>query len=168
MQKGFTIVEILIVIVVIGILASIGLVSYNGYQNRANDTAVLADLDSIAGQLESYRTSMTNDNTAHEFPRTKAILDTLDIKASKKSYDVGINYNMIYCITNSGADAYQGFELIARSKSGKIYTMTEDGLEDNTLTVSDMTSTLCTTLGMGLVSNGMYNPDTWQTWVQTS
>jgi prepilin-type N-terminal cleavage/methylation domain-containing protein len=168
MQKGFTIVEILIVIVVIGILASIGLVSYNGYQNRANDTAVLADLDSIAGQLESYRTSITNDNTAHEFPRTKEILETLDIKAAKKSYDVSINYNMTYCIANSGANAYQAFELIARSKSGKIYTMTEDGLKDNTLTVGDMTSTLCTTLGMGLVSNGMYNPDTWQTWVQTS
>ena len=34
-QKGFTIVELLIVIVVIGILAAITVVAYNGIQERA-------------------------------------------------------------------------------------------------------------------------------------
>jgi general secretion pathway protein G len=38
-QTGFTIVELLIVIVVIGILAAITLVAYNGLQDRANDSA---------------------------------------------------------------------------------------------------------------------------------
>lgn len=38
-QQGFTIVELLIVIVVIGILASITVVAYNGVQNRAKATA---------------------------------------------------------------------------------------------------------------------------------
>lgn len=37
---GFTIVELLIVIVVIGILAAISVVAYNGIQNRANDTSI--------------------------------------------------------------------------------------------------------------------------------
>ena len=40
--SGFTIVELLIVIVVIGILAAITIVAYNGVQNRARATA-LAD-----------------------------------------------------------------------------------------------------------------------------
>lgn len=38
MQRGFTIVELLIVIVIIGILAAITVVAYNGIQNRANNT----------------------------------------------------------------------------------------------------------------------------------
>lgn len=38
-NAGFTIVELLIVIVVIGILAAITIVSFNGVQNRAKDTA---------------------------------------------------------------------------------------------------------------------------------
>lgn len=45
-QKGFTIVELLVVIVVIGILAAITIVSFNGIQTRANnaktETAVAA------------------------------------------------------------------------------------------------------------------------------
>lgn len=47
-QSGFTIVELLIVIVVIGILAAITIVAYNGIQARASD----ARMKSIAGQLE--------------------------------------------------------------------------------------------------------------------
>ena len=38
-QQGFTIVELLIVIVVIGILAAITIVAYSGIQQRANNTA---------------------------------------------------------------------------------------------------------------------------------
>jgi len=38
--RGFTIVELLIVIVIIGILAAITIVAYNGIQQRARDTSV--------------------------------------------------------------------------------------------------------------------------------
>jgi prepilin-type N-terminal cleavage/methylation domain-containing protein len=43
-QKGFTIVELLIVIVVIGILAAITIVAYNGVQQRATASATQSDL----------------------------------------------------------------------------------------------------------------------------
>lgn len=38
--SGFTIVELLIVVVVIAILAAITIVAYNGIQNRVHDTAI--------------------------------------------------------------------------------------------------------------------------------
>ncbi len=53
-QKGFTIVELLIVIVVIGILASITIVSYNGVQARAKDSRRLNDTQVIVGALQLY------------------------------------------------------------------------------------------------------------------
>lgn len=55
-KSGFTIVELLIVIVVIGILALIIIVSYNGTQNRANDSRRLSDMQSIRQSLEAYKT----------------------------------------------------------------------------------------------------------------
>ncbi|MDB5165290.1 MAG: gspG [Candidatus Saccharibacteria bacterium] len=54
-QSGFTIVELLIVIVVIGILAAIVIVAYNGIQGRARDSRRTNDAASIIKALELYR-----------------------------------------------------------------------------------------------------------------
>lgn len=53
-QPGFTIVELLIVIVVIGILAAITIVAYNGVQQRARDTARQSGISNLTKALEIY------------------------------------------------------------------------------------------------------------------
>jgi prepilin-type N-terminal cleavage/methylation domain-containing protein len=53
-QAGFTIVELLIVIVVIGILAALVLNTFQGVQARARDTERRTDINAIATQLEVY------------------------------------------------------------------------------------------------------------------
>ena len=55
--SGCTIVELLIVIVVIGILAAITIVAYNGIQKRATETVLKSDLGQAARQLEVARTT---------------------------------------------------------------------------------------------------------------
>lgn len=52
--RGFTIVELLIVIVVLGILAAITIVAYNGIQQRARDTTRKSDIATITKALEYY------------------------------------------------------------------------------------------------------------------
>lgn len=54
MKRGFTIVELLIVIVVIAILASISVVAYNGIQTRAKDSARSQDIKTIVQALEMH------------------------------------------------------------------------------------------------------------------
>lgn len=53
-QRGFTIVELLIVIVVIGILAAITIVAYNGVQESARDARRKSDLDQISQLIQLY------------------------------------------------------------------------------------------------------------------
>jgi prepilin-type N-terminal cleavage/methylation domain-containing protein len=48
LTRGFTIVELLIVIVVIGILAAITIVAYNGIQKRAVTATLISDLENSA------------------------------------------------------------------------------------------------------------------------
>jgi prepilin-type N-terminal cleavage/methylation domain-containing protein len=52
--RGFTIVELLIVIVVIGILAAITIVAYNGVQKRALNTSRLTEVEAWQKQLLLY------------------------------------------------------------------------------------------------------------------
>ena len=53
--RGFTIVELIIVIVVIAILATITIVAYNGVQERASEAALQSDLDSGMSHLATAR-----------------------------------------------------------------------------------------------------------------
>lgn len=53
-NRGFTIVELLIVIVVIGILAALVIVTYNGIQQKARDTERKTDINAVASHLEAY------------------------------------------------------------------------------------------------------------------
>ena len=53
-SRGFTIVELLIVIVVIGILAAITIVAYNGVQQRARATQYQSDANLLDTKAEAY------------------------------------------------------------------------------------------------------------------
>jgi prepilin-type N-terminal cleavage/methylation domain-containing protein len=56
-QSGFTIVELLIVIVVIGILAAITIVAYNGIQQRADNTKRVAAAKEWQKRIIAYASS---------------------------------------------------------------------------------------------------------------
>jgi prepilin-type N-terminal cleavage/methylation domain-containing protein len=51
---GFTIVELLIVIVVIAILAALSVVAYNGVQARANDSRIVSNANRIEKAIKMY------------------------------------------------------------------------------------------------------------------
>ena len=54
-RRGFTIVELIVVIAVIGILAGMVAVSYNRSSAQARDTKRVADLEAIADAITAYR-----------------------------------------------------------------------------------------------------------------
>lgn len=85
---GFTIVELLIVIVVIAILAAITIVSYNGVSRQAKDSALKSDINAAYKQLSVTQT------TDGAYPATDAGL--------KKSNDTTFIYGLTangYCLS---------------------------------------------------------------------
>ncbi|MDX9995378.1 MAG: type IV pilin protein [Rhodocyclaceae bacterium] len=53
-QKGFTLIELMIVVAIVGILASIALPAYNDYITRARITEGVAALSDMRVKLEQY------------------------------------------------------------------------------------------------------------------
>lgn len=115
-QNGFTIVELLIVIVVIAILASVSVVAYTGVQNRAHDTAVQSDLRGLTNkvmiaQIEDEN-SIRPDAQASDF---QAHMNNF-LPVTKSSYD-NQEFAFVYGFSASGWQPV----LVGTSKSGKIY-----------------------------------------------
>lgn len=60
MSKGFSLIELLVAVSVIGVLATIGISSYKGIQAKARDSARKSDLTHLALALEAYKLAHNN------------------------------------------------------------------------------------------------------------
>jgi general secretion pathway protein G len=54
-EKGFTLVEVMIVVIILAILGGIALVSFGGLDKQAKDARVQADMRAIATALKGYK-----------------------------------------------------------------------------------------------------------------
>lgn len=129
-RSGFTIVELLIVIVVIAILAAISIVSYNGIQNRANDTAVQSDLRNLANKILQYDATNGTYPAVNYTDSAATVTRSLELSPSKGAYSTNapsspsdsVTRNVFICVIRDGP--LKRFGLAAISKSGKIFYYT--------------------------------------------
>jgi type IV pilus assembly protein PilA len=108
-KKGFTIVELLVVIVVIGILATISIVSYGSWRHSSLSSKVKSDLVSVAAAMDSART-FTNS-----FPLS---LPSTFVASSGVNLNLQSSDGKSYCIDGvSSEDATIQFYMASESSS---------------------------------------------------
>src|SRR5690606_6921169 len=67
-NNGFTLIELMIVVVILGILAAIAYPSYTGYQERGKRLEAQTVLLDIAQQLPAYKVAHGNYDNASSAP----------------------------------------------------------------------------------------------------
>jgi general secretion pathway protein G len=116
-SRGFTIVELLIVIVVIAILAAITIVAYNGIQDRARATALQSDLTNAKKKLILYQVD------EGQYPASMSMLADVGVRVSKSVYDTSAN-NFYYCLNKVTGEFALGARTIA---GGAAYVISSIG-----------------------------------------
>ncbi|MBW8041081.1 MAG: prepilin-type N-terminal cleavage/methylation domain-containing protein [Planctomycetes bacterium] len=69
-EKGFTLVEILIVVVILGILAAIVIPQFTSASTEARESALKSDLQAMRSQIELYKIQHLNDALPGAFTAT--------------------------------------------------------------------------------------------------
>jgi prepilin-type N-terminal cleavage/methylation domain-containing protein len=112
-QTGFTIIEVLIVVIVIGILATIVVVAYNGIQNSSRESRVVNELTQIAKKLETTKSLATNvrypDTLSAVGVGTTGVNLTYSVAALGKGYCLIAKDNgVVYSITQASQAPVKG------------------------------------------------------------
>ena len=146
-KSGFTIVELLVVIVVIGILAAITIVSYTGISQKATVAAVQSDLDNAAKKLKLYYTLYASYPTAMD----------------GNNCPTAPNVDTGYCLQSSGGSTLTYTSVapttfrLNNTKGSTSYSMTDSSAPTIATTINGSTTgTACPTGFIPVPGSGTY------------
>jgi prepilin-type N-terminal cleavage/methylation domain-containing protein len=165
-ENGFTIVELLVVIIVIAILTAITIVSYTAVQNASKESVVQQDLATFGKIMTRYKA----DTGSYPSDTTSILTDSYRVSFHTGVLETNTAYNLIYC----SVSPYGSYSLLALTKTGKrFYIQDGDVAKEYTGSVAwtgTTLSTICSSVKSGTTNAGVPgyrksgSPAGWQTW----
>jgi prepilin-type N-terminal cleavage/methylation domain-containing protein len=110
-QNGFTIVELLVVIVVIGILAAITIVSYNGITTKAKTASVTSYLNSFSKKYQEQVVLNNGNLTSTQFDNLNTLIPTQE-DISYNFFKLTMSSGTIitaFCVNNASSNGLQSY-----------------------------------------------------------
>ena len=130
-RHGFTIVELLIVIVVIGILASVSVAAFNGISTKAKVAMIQSDLSANAGRIQAYITDFGTYPTYWDIESAASRQKGYMIRASSNTYYA----SYIYCTMGVWPNTNE-VVLALRTPSNKYYSVSTARREPRDITTA--------------------------------
>ncbi|MBS1189472.1 MAG: ral secretion pathway protein [Rhodocyclaceae bacterium] len=112
MQKGFSLIELMVVVAVIGILAGIAYPNYTDYVMRSKITEATAKLSEKRVQMEQY----FQDNRQYANAATPC---TTDLSGQNFNFVCNVPDTASYTITATGRGSMTGFVYSVNQLNGK-------------------------------------------------
>ncbi len=135
-DQGFTIVELLIVIVVIGILALLVITTYSGIQAKARNSKRASDVKSLQTQIEAffsqngYYPNLTDMNSNAWLTANmksldqNALVDPSNPNQSKTLVTAPVAKSYAYAVTDSSGNSCEGAVGSGADQNCAKYTLT--------------------------------------------
>ncbi|MFH1092497.1 MAG: prepilin-type N-terminal cleavage/methylation domain-containing protein [Pseudomonadota bacterium] len=94
-KKGFTLIELMIVVAIIGILATIAIPQFSAYRQRGYDSGARSFLKNLSTSMEGYYTNIN---------KYSGVL--ADLQASGLSLDANVSYTLTVAADGESYSAY--------------------------------------------------------------